>query len=958
MKRSLLLLLVLSAAWPALAQKRAMDHDVYDGWNSLGQTRISDDGNWFMYMLSPQEGDSRLIIHERNANRVDTLHRVSRMSWTADATHAAFFISPTYAQTREARIKKVKREDMPKDTLGIYNLATRNLVKIADVKSFKMPEKGSGWIAYHKEKEKPARDTTRSNGNNRPDNGDSPLFDDDFMLADGKGKAKRGEGTTLVLRNLQTGSETSFKFVSDFTFDEKGTVLAIAAVGNDSTEKAGITLYDLKSNSPKMISTGAIAYKSLTFNTEGNKFAFLADRDTTDAKQRYFDLYLWEGRGDSAVVVASRANSAMPNGWMVSDNGNVSFTKNSSRLLFGTAPIPVPVDTTIIEMDMAKLDIWHWQDKELQPMQLVNVDREKRRTYTAMVRLRDKAMMQLADESMSTVSIPMDGEADFAIGSDDSNYRIAQQWLGTNARDVYMVNLTTGQRELIHSEFYGFPQVSPKGKYLVWYNSADRHWYAQDVKTRTLVNLTESAGVNFYNESHDSPSDPGSYGNMGWTANDEAFLIYDNFDVWRTDPTGKKQAENITAGHGRQNNIRYRYQRIDPDEEFIDLSKPVMYNTFNNVTKYQGWARQNRPTTAPNMVWEGPYTANVAGKAKNADVVLVTRGNFSELPELFETNLNFSYWAAKSVTNPQAADYLWGTAELVKWTSLDGAPLEGILYKPENFDPNKKYPLMVYFYETHSEGLYRPMSPAPSASTVNIPFFVSRGYLVFTPDIVYKEGYPGKSAENSIIAGTLSLVAKGFVDEKKMAIQGQSWGGYQVAHLVTKTDMFAAAGAGAPVSNMTSAYGGIRWQTGMSRQFQYEKTQSRIGATLWERPLYYLENSPLFKIPDINTPLLIMHNDNDGAVPWYQGIEMFTGMRRLSKPVWMLNYNGEAHNLVQRVNRKDLSIRLSQFFDHYLLDEPMPKWMAEGVPAIKKGADWGFELVEEKGPQRVTPPRQ
>jgi dipeptidyl aminopeptidase/acylaminoacyl peptidase len=229
---------------------------------------------------------------------------------------------------------------------------------------------------------------------------------------------------------------------------------------------------------------------------------------------------------------------------------------------------------------------------------------------------------------------------------------------------------------------------------------------------------------------------------------------------------------------------------------------------------------------------------------------------------------------------------------------------------------------------------------------------------VFTPDIVYKEGYPGKSAENSIIPGTISLIEKGFVDEKKMAIQGQSWGGYQVAHLVTRTNMFAAAGAGAPVSNMTSAYGGIRWQTGMSRQFQYEKTQSRIGATLWERPLYYLENSPLFKIPDINTPLLIMHNDNDGAVPWYQGIEMFVGMRRLSKPVWMLNYNGEAHNLVQRVNRKDLSIRLSQFFDHYLLDEPMPKWMAEGVPAIKKGSDWGFELVDEKGPERVTPPRQ
>ncbi len=958
MKRTILFLVAVCISLPAVAQKRAMDHDVYDGWHSLGQTRISDDGSWFMYVLNPQEGDNRLIIHERNANRIDTLHRVSRLSWSADAAHAAFFISPTYAQTREARIKKVKREDMPKDTLAIYTLASRDLVKIADVKTFKMPEKGSNWIAYHKEKEKPVLDTTRTNGNTRQGNGDSPFLDNVALDADGKGKAKRGEGTTLVLRNLRSGDETSFMFVNDYTFDESGTVLAIASVGNDSTVKAGITLYDLKSLTPTVISTGAIAYKSMTFNEQGDKFAFLADRDTTDAKQRYFDLYLYEGRGDSAVVVASRSNSAMPEGWMVSDNGNLSFTENNSRLLFGTAPIPAPIDTTIIEMDMAKLDIWHWQDKELQPMQLVNLDREKRRTYTAMIRLRDKAMIQLANEEMATVSIPMDGEADFAIGSDDANYRLASSWLGTSARDVYMINLTNGQRELLHQEFYGFPQVSPQGKYLFWYNSADRNWYAQDVKTRTLVNLTESAGVNFYNESHDSPSEPGSYGSMGWTANDEAFLVYDNFDVWRTDPTGKKAPENMTNGHGRQNNVRYRYQRIDPDEEFVDVTKPVMYNTFNTITKYQGWARQSRPMTAPSMVWEGPYTANVSAKAKNADVLLVSRGNFSELPELFETNMNFSSWAAKSITNPQASDYLWGTAELTKWISSDGVPLEGILYKPENFDPNKKYPMMVYFYETHSEGLYRPMSPAPSASTVNIPLFVSRGYLVFTPDIVYSEGYPGRSAENSIIPGTHSIIAKGFVDEKKIAIQGQSWGGYQVAHLVTKTNMFAAAGAGAPVSNMTSAYGGIRWQTGMSRMFQYEKTQSRIGATLWERPLYYLENSPLFKVPDINTPLLIMHNDNDGAVPWYQGIEMFVAMRRLAKPTWMLNYNGEAHNLVQRVNRKDLSIRLSQFFDHYLLDAPMPKWMAEGVPAIKKGAEWGFELVEDKGPEKVTPPRQ
>ena len=187
-----------------------------------------------------------------------------------------------------------------------------------------------------------------------------------------------------------------------------------------------------------------------------------------------------------------------------------------------------------------------------------------------------------------------------------------------------------------------------------------------------------------------------------------------------------------------------------------------------------------------------------------------------------------------------------------------------------------------------------------------------------------------------------------WVDSTKMAIQGQSWGGYQVAYLVTRTNIFAAAGAGAPVANMTSAYGGIRWGTGLNRQFQYEHSQSRIGGTLWEKRDLYIKNSPLFRADKVKTPLLIMHNDADGAVPWYQGIEYFTALRRLGKKVWLLQYNGEDHNLVERRNRKDLSIRLSQFFDYHLKGAPPAKWIRDGVPATLKGIDWGTEVPEQK----------
>jgi dipeptidyl aminopeptidase/acylaminoacyl peptidase len=338
----------------------------------------------------------------------------------------------------------------------------------------------------------------------------------------------------------------------------------------------------------------------------------------------------------------------------------------------------------------------------------------------------------------------------------------------------------------------------------------------------------------------------------------------------------------------------------------------------------------------------GAYAIGPILKAKNAPSYLIQQAS----PAASELYYGDNPGNPTLVTNiaAQQKEYNWFTTALVKWKMLDGKMSEGILFKPENFDPKKKYPVIFYFYERNSDGLYNYRAPAPSASTINIPYFVSNGYLVFDPNIYYKTGEPGKSAYNSVVSAAQYLSKMPFVDSTRMGIQGQSWGGYQVAYLVTKTNMFRAAGAGAPVANMTSAYGGIRWGAGINRQFQYEKTQSRIGATLWERPDLYIKNSPLFSADKVNTPLLLMHNDADGSVPWYQGIEYFTALKRLGKKVWLLQYNGEDHNLVERKNRKDLSIRLSQFFDYYLKDAKPAHWIKDGLPATEKGRDWGLEV--------------
>jgi dipeptidyl aminopeptidase/acylaminoacyl peptidase len=286
----------------------------------------------------------------------------------------------------------------------------------------------------------------------------------------------------------------------------------------------------------------------------------------------------------------------------------------------------------------------------------------------------------------------------------------------------------------------------------------------------------------------------------------------------------------------------------------------------------------------------------------------------------------------KKVTdaNPQQAQLIWGTGELIKYRNADGVELQAALYKPENFDPSKKYPMLVYLYERLSQNVNNFVRPAPGHS-INISYYVSNGYLVLTPDVVYTTGHPGQSALKCILPAVQAVVDKGFVNRNAIGIQGHSWGGYQTAYLVTQTNLFRAAEAGAPVVNMISAYDGIRWGTGLPRQFQYEKTQSRIGGSIWESPLQFIENSPIFMVNRITTPLLILHNDADDAVPWYQGIEFFLSLRRLGKEAYLFNYNGEPHHLNRRPNQKDYTVRMQQFFDHLLKDGATPEWMEKGI---------------------------
>lgn len=962
MKRILTALLL----FPALlfAQKKPLDHTVYDGWQSLDEKAISKDGRWVAWTITPQEGDADLYVQSANGFFKKQIPRGYNVTITEDNRFLVFKIKPFYKDIREARIKKKKLEDFPKDSIGILELGKDSVIKVAKVRSYKTPEKAGGWLAYQMEK-KPA-DVKKAAPTQKTVDSLTKKIDSLVLLVTELKNIKGGNtdatdadespngssaaeaGSDLYLRNLHTGTDLLFPNVVEYAFNKYGQklVMRTGRTAQDSLAQNAVVLYDLLRLKADTVLKGGNDFRQFAFTENGNHLAFLAERDSnTKALQKFYDLYVYREAEDSAHLLVNRMQEGMQLGMTVSENSNLSFSKSGNRLFFGTAPIQPVKDTTLVEVDLVKLDIWNYKDDYLQSQQLYNLQNDLKRNYLAVYDFTDHQIQQLGSPEFPMIMQSAEGDGKYFVAATDTGRRVQAQWLGRTDRDVYAVDVKTGEKILIKKNLNGQAYPSSTGRYILLYDSKSKYYSVWNGKQ--LKNITSKIPVPLYNEENDVPADPGPYGIMGWQKDDAYVYLYDRYDIWKVDPQGVKAPVRLLPS-GRSAKITSRYVRLDRDEPFLDPAKAWVFRRFDNVRKNSGYVSYDPATGKQTSITPfDAYAYNSIEKATDQNTYIYTRESFTQSPDLHLLQQLPSGTQDMKLTalNPQQNDYNWGTDELYKWTTFKGKPATGILYKPEDFDPKKKYPMIIYFYEKLSDNLHSYVAPAPTPSRLNISFFVSRGYLVFTPDISYTKGHPGKDAYDYIVSGARALAKLPWVDAKNIGIQGQSWGGYQVAYLITATDMFKAAWAGAPVVNMFSAYGGIRWQSGLNRQFQYEKTQSRIGATPWDRPDLYIENSPFFHLPKVKTPLVIMANDADGAVPWYQGIEFFTAMRRLGKPVWLLNYNGEAHNLVERKNRKDIQIREQQFFDWQLKGAKPPRWITEGVPAVNKGKDWGLELV-------------
>lgn len=958
------------------AAKRALTHQDYDSWRSIQSPQLSRDGKFLAYAAIPQDGDGEIIVrnlttgaewrHPRGwrpptpppdtadpaaaQNAFAALGRAARPFLTADSKYVVFTIEPAKADVLKARKEKKTPDAMPKNALGIMDLATGQVTRIERVKGFQVPEDGAGYLAYQLEA-KVEEKKPEANAD-APKPGDDNDFATDAFQGRGGGRGagqaagaggragnRKEYGTDLVLRRLSDGMERTFSDALDYSFskDAKALVFTVSARKEESN---GVFVATPGSEAaPMELLAGKGKYQRLTWDEDQTQLAFFTDRDDVAkdpaAKQTKVKLYHWKRTEPKASELVSVETPGFTPNMVISERGGISFTQDGSRLFLGVAPAPEPEkdpDAAIPDDEKVVADLWHWKDDYIQPMQKVRVEQVRNRSYRAVYHMAEKKFVQLADTTMENVNPSRDGR--WAIGNDDRAYRILIGYESFGGRnDVYLVNTLDGSRKQLLKSTRGGVSMSPNAKYALYFDGRD--WNSISLPDGKITNLTTKLGVAFWQVDDDHPDTPPSYGSAGWVKDDRYVLLYDQYDIWQVAPDGST-AKNLTDGVGRKDKIEFRYARLDPEERFIDPAKPLLLRADVEWTHDTGFYRDRVDgNSAPEKLLLAAKSFGSPVKAKDADVLMLTASRFDEYPDVHLTDSSFK--SLKKVTNEgaQKEQFLWGKAELIRFKNTDGVPLTASLIKPENFDPNKKYPLMVYIYEKLSDGVHRFVNPTPGTS-INPSFYASNGYLVLQPDIVYNIGYPGQSALKCVLPAIQALVDKGYVNEDAIGIQGHSWGGYQIAYMVTQTNRFKAAAPGALVANMTSAYSGIRWGTGLPRQAQYEHTQSRIGGSLWERQPLYLENSPIFRVDRVQTPILMLHNDADDAVPWYQGIEYYLGLRRLGKEVYMFNYNGEPHGIRKRPNQKDYTRRLQEFFDHKLKGAPMPEWMEKGVPYIDR----------------------
>jgi dipeptidyl aminopeptidase/acylaminoacyl peptidase len=891
------------SAGEAKEKKKFTFQDVMQFKNLLGAV-ISYDGSWIGYYEKPERGNPTAII--KSTQKDSLIYKVEKgtnVSISRNSKWATVKVLPD-----KLDLENKKGADKPKNSMTLVNLANSKKDDFENIDKYEFSN-DSKWLAYKK-------------------SGDEKNTD----------KKKRIIGSPLYLRHLESESEIAIQNVTEFAFDSVSKNIAFV-VAEKEAKQNGVFYIDLTGEikyPQKIVGEKNIHFSSLAWNHNKDILAFVMGKERKSGAPDSCVVATWDNKGKSFSEIINTGN--MIKEWYIPFKNNLSWSEDGERLFFGLRPMidTIPeeeefkyTDSTYTDINSilknTELDLWHWKDPMIKTNRKNFWDTYQNESYKAVYHLNKKKIIQLADQNLQEVTV--NDNSMFAVGFDSNPYMREMTWDG-EYKDIYSVNIQTGEKKLVKKRVQYDVELSPFGNYILYFDK--KQWYLYNNNTNQSRCLTDSIPLPFYDADWDMPADPTSYGTGGWFVNDEEVLINSKWDIYRfttKEPGWLCQ----TAADGKLNNFRFRIVNLDPEKKFYKANDYAFIEGFSYDRKTQGLFKTEFNILGMLMLIDSSeYFYNLIAESKESKNLLFTREKYNEFPDLWLYDTTFTETKRLTTLSSQIDSFNWGTTEQIKWLSFDGDTLEGFYVKPENFDKKKKYPVLIYFYERMSDGAKRFVQPG-NMHRPCYPVYTGDDYIIFLPDVKYRDGYPGRSSLSALVSGSKALGVIGVADTDRVALWGHSWSGYQASYIITQTDFFKCAVAGAPVGNMTSAYSGVRLESGRARQFQYEKWQSRIGGNLWDSLGAYLRNSPVFYANRANTPLMIEFGDIDDAVPWQQGIELFLALRRADKPVVMLEYRNEPHIPRKYQNKLDYAVRMKEFYDHYLLGKPAPKWLTDGI---------------------------
>jgi len=931
--------------------RKVLDPSDLSFWKSIRSPQVSNDGRWFAYQVAPNEGDGETVVRP-TADGPEWRFPIGEptaliggqfdpslfggatpVMFSGDAKWVVYTKYPAAADA-----KKAKKERKPlQNNVVVVNLANGEKHEYEKVRRFAFTGEHPNWLVLHRYADTP---TPTPSAPGAPPSAPPPVAGSDMLLVD--------------LRNFVV---TNVGNVGEFALDDSGDWLAWTIETKDQVGN-GVLVRNLRTDVSRTLESDKRLYRRLTWADSGLALAVLRGKADSASSDTSFTIAGFTGfsapTGVAAITFAPADAPNFPAGMRISPDRAPRYSADFGTLFFGLTsrrespeskngrPDVKPVAGTPGAMqspagagmpddDLPSLVIWHVKDPRLQSQQQVEEGRDKTYSYVAEYRIADKKFYRLGTDEMRDITIaPRDR---FALGFDRRAYEQRDNIDGGQRRDVYAIDLSTGAstRVLSAQRWPTFP--SPDGTKVLYYSDGDYHVY--DFVARASRPISKGVGTSFIDTEDDHNVDRPPVSPLGWSADGNSVLLSDNYDIWKVPATpAGGTAVNLTV-NGRSGKIRYqRRVSYNPKEKGVDFTKPVYLTAYGEKTKQEGLLRLLPGKPAERLFWDD--AKYFVRRARDTETFVYTRETVKDFPDYWTTTGSFAAPRRLTDANPQQKDYAWSSgARLIDYVSDKGDSLQGALYLPADYVPGKKYPTVVYIYEKLSQGLHTYAVPNETRA-FNPSVYTSRGYAVLQPDIVYKINDPGMSAVWCVVPAVKAAIATGIVDADNVGLQGHSWGGYQSAFLATQTGkLFKSIVSGAPLTDMISMYNSVYWNSGGADMAIFESSQGRFKGSYLDNMDAYIRNSPAFHVKDVQTSIMLLHNEKDGAVDFNQGITFYNSLREQEKDVILLQYVGENHGLAQPKNQKDYTIRMREYFDHFLQGAPAPDWMKDGVPRLK-----------------------